>query len=44
MVSLGQFLVSLGFISFRIQTEENKTKELEFHAELLWDSLGFRVS
>ena len=44
MVCLGQFLVSLGFISFRIQTDENKTKELDFHVEILWDSLGFRVS
>jgi hypothetical protein len=23
-------------ISFRIQTEENKTKELRFHVEILW--------
>jgi|OrbCmetagenome_4_1107370.scaffolds.fasta_scaffold242754_1 hypothetical protein len=44
MVCLSQFLVSLGFISFRIQTDENNTKELDFHVEILWDSLGFRVS
>ena len=43
MVCLSQFLVSLGFISFRIQTDENNTKELDFHVEILWDSLGFRV-
>ena len=44
---------SLGFLQvsprvvqvlFRIQTGENKAKELGFHLGILWDSLAFRVS
>ena len=30
-----------GVSAFRVVSEENKTKELEFHVEILWDSLGF---
>jgi hypothetical protein len=38
-------LGSLNFrVSFRIQTGENKAKELGFHLGSLWDSLAFRVS
>ena len=33
-----------GVSAFRVVSEENKTKELEFHVEILWDSLGFRAS